>query len=759
MMKVTLLHKLRRSLLCVCLMVGALPFIHAQLIAPITPTESTSKLRTTELSEISLLPPSQAIIDSMVSVELSAQLRDGYRIAVPVSTDISVLEKGVWHHDHKGNRVCELALSIKGAKSLQLYFDRFYIPQGGRLFILSPEGELLKGAFTEINNTHLQALPIAPIAGDRVVIRYEASSNTTEEPLLHLASVGYGFRTFDAHPGDSKYETGEPWMRGTYSCAPNIVSLPKLDEVKRSLVLMMVRGSMICSGVLINNMTKDGTAYILTASHCVNASFRRAGNKNYIQESARQSVFFFNFYSPIGDKLIRGVEEHTLAGAEVVALDERRDLCLLRIVGVESEGKTPSGGIPAVYQPYYAGWNANANPKGPFYGIHHPTASVARYSLCRDASLDIDEFDAGQMHWYDSHYHIKKWQIGTTAGGSSGSPLLDQNLQIVGALTGGSSTCNEPKDDFYYSVERCWTGNGVDSIYLKPYLDPNGTGNRQCDGFDPYTPLTTKILSNHRYAPWRDSVEFVAPPTEYDGLLTTYRVREKSMLSGLIILAEMTRSASQEMQLVAYKEAANGTKEELYRADFTLPSFQRFVGGGTSTEEVGRTLIGPIAAYIPFGREIEIAKDQILYVGLESKVGKPLSFVPCRTKPSAQIGGATLYKRIGESDYHESSPYKGYYWIDALIRPLEQAADTLSPTLTMPQAYIFGASLRLVLPKGAAESATVAIYSLHGEKLFTYTTQDEVSDVALPNITHGAWRVLYVSYRKENYGMVVYIGQ
>ena len=64
-----------------------------------------------------------------------------------------------------------------------------------------------------------------------------------------------------------------------------------------------------------------------------------------------------------------------------------------------------------------------------------------------------------------------------------------------------------------------------------------------------------------------------------------------------------------------------------------------------------------------------------------------------------------------------------------------------------------------MLPKGAAESATVAIYSLHGEKLFTYTTQDEVSDVALPNITHGAWRVLYVSYRKENYGMVVYIGQ
>ena len=33
------------------------------------------------------------------------------------------------------------------------------------------------------------------------------------------------------------------------------------------------------------------------------------------------------------------------------------------------------------------------------------------------------------------------WELGVTEGGSSGSPLFDQNGRIIGQLFGGTATC------------------------------------------------------------------------------------------------------------------------------------------------------------------------------------------------------------------------------------------------------------------------------------------------------------------------------
>lgn len=73
----------------------------------------------------------------------------------------------------------------------------------------------------------------------------------------------------------------------------------------------------------------------------------------YIRESARQTVFFFNFRSPLAEQLVRGCEEQSL-GAEVVAYDEETDMCLLRIVGADPTPRyQKSGGIPASFSSSY----------------------------------------------------------------------------------------------------------------------------------------------------------------------------------------------------------------------------------------------------------------------------------------------------------------------------------------------------------------------------------------------------------------------
>ena len=754
MMQIRISSRLKCALFTALCTVCFIWDAQAQLSVAAVPSESSTLLRACS-DPIELRVPSSAAIESLISAEESSLLRDRYAIALPIDTDLSMQRNGVCRYDSNGNAVWELALRAKGACSLQFFFDQFELPKGSRLFILSPQGEVLKGAFTEANNTRLGTLSTAPVKSDWVVLRYEAPIGSTQAPLLHIASVSYGFRELAPFPAEDKHEKGEPWMRGTYPCAPNIVSLPKLDEVKRSLVLMIVRGTTVCTGALINNTSKDGTAYVLTASHCVNGSFAQKGDRAFMDESARQTVFFFNFYSPIGNKLIRGVEEQSLAGAEIVAIDEAHDLCLLRIVGVEKEGKTASGGIPITYQPYFAGWNATGKPKGPFYGIHCPSASVARYNLCEEESLSLSDFDAGAMVWNSSHFHIKRWDIGTTAGGSSGSPLLDNKLHIIGALTGGKSYCETPINDFYYSIERCFTGSGVDSLYLKPFLDPSGTGATTCDGLDPYAPLSMRLLSHHRYAPWRDSVETVAPPSEIDGLLTAYPIKAKSELHGVILVAETPYADDGALQIVAYAKGADGGLRELYRADYTLPAFQRIAGGGT--EFIERTLTGPIATYIPLRNIVSLNKGEMLYIGLETKQGKRLPFVPYRTKATANLSGATLYRTIGSTEYVNSAPYKGYYWIDALVKPNEQPTDSLQTKRPIPTAFVFGNVLRIIIPKNFDREVTASLYTMRGEQLISRTTQEEVCDIVLPETARGDWRVLYLKYGKEHYGMVVYI--
>ena len=76
---------------------------------------------------------------------------------------------------------------------------------------------------------------------------------------------------------------------------------------------------------------------------------------------------------------------------------------------------------------------------------------------------------------------------GVTEGGSSGSPLFNQNGLQVGTLSGGSSMCNDPTaSDFYGKFSYHWESNGATSDkQLRPWLDPLGTNPTTLQGWDP----------------------------------------------------------------------------------------------------------------------------------------------------------------------------------------------------------------------------------------------------------------------------------
>jgi len=73
---------------------------------------------------------------------------------------------------------------------------------------------------------------------------------------------------------------------------------------------------------------------------------------------------------------------------------------------------------------------------------------------------------------------------GVTEGGSSGSPIFDEQGRIVGSLSGGLASCANPEGpDYYGKFSYHWESNGNhDTTRLKPWLDPDDTGTVILDG-------------------------------------------------------------------------------------------------------------------------------------------------------------------------------------------------------------------------------------------------------------------------------------
>lgn len=71
-----------------------------------------------------------------------------------------------------------------------------------------------------------------------------------------------------------------------------------------------------------------------------------------------------------------------------------------------------------------------------------------------------------------------------TEGGSSGSPLFNQNKLIVGTLSGGSSSCEKPDGiNTYGKLYYHWDQySKADTARMDIYLDPSHTGKTQLSG-------------------------------------------------------------------------------------------------------------------------------------------------------------------------------------------------------------------------------------------------------------------------------------
>lgn len=384
-----------------------------------------------------------------------------YRFGFNHSVNLNMQNSGVWTTLKKGEKVWRLGIKCPGAYSINLILSKFNIPQGAQLFLYNTDHTYILGSFTKENMQDNGELGIDLIPGEEIVVEYIEPAKPEFAGQISIGQVTHAYRDVFKLAKD---------LAGSGNCHNNVicpVGLPWADQI-RSVAMMVVNGNGFCTGSLVNNTANDGTPYFLSAYHC--------------GTNAANWVFRFNYNSTNCGNDAGGITTQSVSGAVLRAGASSSDFTLFEL------NSTP----PANYNVYYAGWNrSNISPTSGA-SIHHPSGDLKKISFITQT------FDSTQWtgNGVENHWFVQ-WSSGVTEGGSSGSPLFDQNKRVVGQLHGGASYCGAPTNSlndeygkFFYSWNKI--GNGP-TTQLKTWLDPQNTGAETIDGFDPNGVLPTVL--------------------------------------------------------------------------------------------------------------------------------------------------------------------------------------------------------------------------------------------------------------------------
>lgn len=352
-----------------------------------------------------------------------------WRFGYKYDSNISLATDGQWIDVEEG-RIWRTIISCPGAMTVNFLLDDVYLPEGASLYFYDWQRTNRIGAYTSANNRADGELGTELIHGDKVIVEYFEPHAVTGQGNLRITNVIHGYRSLSRI--QKELEKG---LNDSGAC--NIdVNCPLGDEWGdqiRSVAMIVVGGSGICSGALINNTCEDGRALFLTANHCLGGS-------------TGSWAFRFNWESPEGTESCAtwagstdpgSPYDQTANGATILENDGISDYALLEIDHMTIDHAED-------WNCFYAGWDhTDAETVTEAIGIHHPSGDVKK--ICKENDDPYHAVASGAQVWW-----IDDWDQGVTEPGSSGSPLFDQHGRIIGQLYGGAAACSGTSDNDYY---------------------------------------------------------------------------------------------------------------------------------------------------------------------------------------------------------------------------------------------------------------------------------------------------------------------
>lgn len=368
---------------------------------------------------------------------------------------------GIWYEFPNGDKLWQLNVVCPGAFSVNICYDKFWIPEGGKFFVYSKDKQQSIGAFTSKNNKgnryHVRGFATGLIYGGNVVLEYFQPKNVTNNAIISLDYIVHGYRNVKAG-------------NGSLPCMININCDEGQDwqNEKKAVARIILEGVYYNSGSLITTTNLDQEPFLLTANHSLkslNKDAARDPNLDY-------TIFYWNYEAPGCDN-INGEPTNTFStnGATIIANDDITDFALLKLI---EDPKDEVG-----YIPYYLGWDRSGQGGDSCVCIHHPGGDVKKIS--KSNGQPIDNYINWSVSWKETPNGY-----GIVEGGSSGSPLLNNMHRVIGQLQGSNiEECNNPNMLSYYGAfKKSWTGNGNDSLQrrLDCWIDSLHTGAQTMEG-------------------------------------------------------------------------------------------------------------------------------------------------------------------------------------------------------------------------------------------------------------------------------------
>lgn len=445
------------------------------------------------------------------------------RVAVILPVNYTPENSGEWIKLESGELIWRLTINVPDAIALSLTYSNFKLPAGSKLFIYSVNKKQVIGAYTSANNpVGYKEFATELVAGDELTLEYVApaseaikvagvaeagqaqqastGSYTPEAPVISISGIAYAYNEAFIHLSPAFYDsdfrtTAAPDDNNDASglCMVNINCPEGADwqDEKRGVAATLQRigaSYYICSGSLVNNTSRNLYPYFLMAFHCSNS-----GTAIATDSDISQWLFYFHWES---EGCIRNSPRgayKTMTGATrlvAIPLDKGSDGLLLKL-------KNP---VPTDWHVYYNGWDRRNIAPVSGVGIHHPAGDVKKISTYTAPAVSTGNIVFGSANGgvtasdadWKVIYAATQNGHGITQGGSSGSPLFNQDKLIVGTLSGGSSSCaNLEGPNFYGKLWYHWDQMAKQSQWMKPYLDSANTGEEFIEG----TYVTGKLKS------------------------------------------------------------------------------------------------------------------------------------------------------------------------------------------------------------------------------------------------------------------------
>jgi len=256
-------------------------FLSSSLWAQITTNELPPSLRgqrissklslKSDLNVVSIPSPN---MEKIIAEDIMNDSIPGFfrRIAVAIPAQLNAGKDGIWSNYNNDSLRWSLTIKITNGKSLDLVFNKFWLPDGGKLFLYNKtSGQTIGGITNEFlngNKDNPTDFSTGMIIGDELTLEYYQPSSLKDKPIISISKIYYGYRDI---PSFSNMQTMNFGDSGDCQVNINCSEGQNWQKEKQAVARILVKlpnGSGWCSGSLVNNTSYTFEPLFLTANHC-----------------------------------------------------------------------------------------------------------------------------------------------------------------------------------------------------------------------------------------------------------------------------------------------------------------------------------------------------------------------------------------------------------------------------------------------------------------------------------------------------------